>query len=100
MENNGGEESCPQIFIDLMHFTLRSIHTGSTDPEYFMNLCDQYNKERRDFRKKITTLEKCVTTLVRKSDGLENRNHELGCENFFLLFSTLCLFFCLLFIMG
>ena len=83
----------PQLFVDLMCFTLRSFgHSYATsssgyypprisaDEDFFKALCRKYNKDRRDMQTRIQTLETSLETLkeemVRKNDLIEKQHIE------------------------
>ena len=81
------DEFCrvPQIFIDLMCFTLRSFGVAYTNSdtriqvdneEFFKTLCRSYNKDRREMRNKITALEKANIVLQKREQTLEKEQED------------------------
>ena len=85
------DEFCrvPQLFVDLMCFTLRSFGEAynteergqlKVDEDFFKALCRKYNKDRRDMQTRIQTLETSLETLkeemVRKNDLIEKQHIE------------------------
>ena len=83
----------PQIFVDLMSFTLRSFGSSYNqaelrcmplDQDFFKALCRKYNKDRRDLQNRVETLEKRVEIGMQEHElaiEILNEKHAMAIED-------------------